>query len=356
MLKESTQSFSIEDDRIWNFSMCKDPLLSKSLWVDTPSTRKSGDLENFELRFNKILSVTPLGVNLQPTKGFIFMFFSVLGMTLYHIFAKLATFRNPNLNNNDLLLFVGMMNFCIYLGVAMKEKVNLCPMTFKSKIIPFILSLLWALGINNFMMIGLSHVPVCKAVLVFDINPILWIILAGVILKEKIESVYVFSALGSLLGIYFLTMNSEDSNKNSNVVLGIIWVLLAAFFQGCVFVTVRILGAAKIHYTLRPLYAGLVLLIFSILMQGGINSYTLEDICLMTLWGLSWAMWLGFQTAAFSCQLASKLAPMIFIENIFTLFADAVIFGYQFRRTDVLGICIVSLFILLPFLKNRVFS
>jgi len=292
---------------------------------------------------------------IKPIKGLLLMLCSVLGMTFFHLFAKIATFKNPKLNSNDCLLFVGFINLFIFSILAKRDKVNLNPFKFTQKIGTFfVLSLLWALGINNLMLLGVTLIPIGKAVLIFDINPILTMLFAGILLNEKIEKIFIMSTLGSLLGIYLLTLHTESSHTNSNPLYGTIAVLWAAVCQGMVFITVRCLGAAKIHYAFRPWFVGLTLLIYSILIQGGINTYSLEDFIYLSLWGVSWAVWLGFQTAAFSCQLASKLVPMIYIENIFTLLADMLIFGYKFGLTDILGIGIILIFILLPLLKNQI--
>ncbi|CAI2373397.1 unnamed protein product [Moneuplotes crassus] len=349
----SGHSFEVDDEFHSFDCLNQKMILSKSETHRNSSTKKNlntgdADLENIGSHSQSDVDQTKI----QPLKGFICMFLSVVGMTLYHFFAKLATFRNSNLNNNDCVLFVGAINFAVFALLTTKDRISLNPFLFRDYFWPFCMSLLCALGINNLMILGVSLIPIGKAVLIFDINPIFCIILAGIILKESIEKVYIISACGSLIGIYLLTMKDEPNNSKSSPVFGTIIVVCAAIFQGLVFITVRILGAARIHYTLRPCYAGLTLLIYSIIVQGGIKAYTYEDIFLMSLSGLSCAMCLGFQTLAFSYQLASKLAPMIYIENIFTILADVVIFGYNFGKTDLLGIVIISCFIALPFLTR----
>ena len=124
-------------------------ILNKSFSYGSSSTRKNHYSRDEDL---EIVIPSPKHVmedrsrhndeNLQPMKGFIFMFLSVLGMTFYHLFAKLATFRNPSLTNNDLVLFVGVCNFSIFLGISIKDRVNLNPLNFKPYLLPFCLSLL----------------------------------------------------------------------------------------------------------------------------------------------------------------------------------------------------------------------
>ena len=41
---------------------------------------------------------------------------------------------------------------------------------------------------------------------------------------------------------------------------------------------------------------------------------------------------------AFRYHKASKLAPLLYLENVFTLLADAFIFDYTFVLTDYIGI------------------
>lgn len=40
---------------------------------------------------------------------------------------------------------------------------------------------------------------------------------------------------------------------------------------------------------------------------------------------------------------ASKLSPILYVENIFTLMADVALFGYKFVFTDYVGMAIIAI-------------
>jgi len=42
-------------------------------------------------------------------------------------------------------------------------------------------------------------------------------------------------------------------------------------------------------------------------------------------------------------ESASKLCPILYFENVVTLIADAILFGYSFALTDYIGIAIISI-------------
>ena len=68
------------------------------------------------------------------------------------------------------------------------------------------------------------------------------------------------------------------------------------------------------------------------------RGHELLDIVLLWLSGLGATMFHVFLNYAFRYQKASKLAPMYYLEDMFTLLADAFIFGYSFVDSDYTGI------------------
>ena len=78
------------------------------------------------------------------------------------------------------------------------------------------------------------------------------------------------------------------------------------------------------------------------------NQWDLYDVGFLALAGISCALAIGFQNIAFKYQMASKLVPLVYIENIFTLCADLIIFDYLFQTTDLIGILLMVTFIGAP--------
>mmetsp|Transcript_7184 Transcript_7184/g.6375 ORF Transcript_7184/g.6375 Transcript_7184/m.6375 type:complete len:101 (+) Transcript_7184:213-515(+) len=85
-------------------------------------------------------------------------------------------------------------------------------------------SLLTQLGLFK----AISMIPVGKSTLIFSTNPIFSVILSFLILKEKLSKSIIFSALGAFIGIYFLSLNTENSEEGESLILGMSIVLVCA--------------------------------------------------------------------------------------------------------------------------------
>ena len=111
---------------------------------------------------------------------------------------------------------------------------------------------------------GMSYISVGKSTLIYSTNPMFAMILATIILSEQISKPVVFSTFGAFVGIYFLAQNKEDSDGGDHdLYIGIMLVLSGAFFQGAIFVLIRLISVYPIHFTIRPFYVGITMLVFS---------------------------------------------------------------------------------------------
>lgn len=181
-----------------------------------------------------------------------------------HIFAKLAFYNNPNLSNYDCLLFMGSAVFPTYLiaNWAAGSSVNLLKLAPKAQGL-IILGSAFAI-INNFIVLwGISLVSITKSTLIFDLNPLFCIILAFILIGEPLDKINIIFAIGSFVGIYFLTLN-KGGGEDKNALLGIILLVIAAWIHAIIMILLRTLNIYKVHYLLRPVYSGLALLSFSI--------------------------------------------------------------------------------------------
>lgn len=119
------------------------------------------------------------------------------------------------------------------------------------------------------MLWGISMISVGKSTLIFDLSPLFCIILAFILLAEKIDYVTVFSAVGSFCGIYFLTLNqaNEEEQEDKSLLLGVFLVFLGAWGQAAIMILVRMINIYQVHYLFRPVYIGITLLSFGILVH-----------------------------------------------------------------------------------------
>ncbi|CAI2374178.1 unnamed protein product [Moneuplotes crassus] len=317
----------------------------------------SKEIQSFEVQEEAKKIKTP---SKNTFLGYFFMFIAVFGITCAHVFAKMAFDRNPTLGSIDCITFFGIWLSIIYIAWSQILGVSLSITNLPKKpLIAMLLSMVSTILVQLCVYKGISMIPVGKSTLIFSTNPIFSVILAFFVLREKLSKSIIFSAIGAFVGIYFLSLNEEEEEeKGGSIVLGIIMVVLAAWFQALIFIFVRMISSENIHFTVRPANVGFGFLIFAVcynlvLMTTGHQStfhYDMWDIILLSLVGIGSCLCVGPLSLAMQYEEASKLSPLLYTENVFTLLSDALVFNYTFVSSDYIGILIVSVCLLVPVL------
>ena len=196
---------------------------------------------------------------------------------------------------------------------------------------------------DNIQLLWISLISVSKSTLVFNLNPIFTMILAAISLREKLDNVALASVTGAFIGIFLLSLNKGSSNQNENIIGGLLWAFAGAWCESFIFVLCRMLNIYQIHPWLRPAYIGIVYIIFTALVLAFIPDYilfpyyTLSDFLYLSLSGFGNSYWIGFMALSLKYQSASKVAPLFYLENVFSLLSDIFVFNYSFSFTDYIG-------------------
>jgi drug/metabolite transporter (DMT)-like permease len=229
----------------------------------------------------------------NPFLGYTFICISVLGMTVVHIASKIAFTRKETLTNVDCITFYGIWLTLVYSVWSRLAGANLSLKNLpKRPIIGLFGSCISSIICNVFMFKGVKMISVGKSTLIFSTNPVFSMIFAAILLSEQISKPVVLSTIGSFVGIYFLTLNKDNVTEESHLYLGILFSLAAALFQSFIFIFVRMVSVYKLHFTMRPTYAGLSFLGFGCLTAlfypEGISfqEYTAVDIINLSCVGL----------------------------------------------------------------------
>ncbi|CAI2372359.1 unnamed protein product [Moneuplotes crassus] len=288
-------------------------------------------------------------------KGFVLMIFAVIWTSIMHISVKAAFARNPNLTNFDALSFIGYSITSFYFLAARVSGVTLNLFNFERRIgILVIVRTLASNLMNIFLFAGMKYISVGKSTLIFNLNPLFCMIIAFFALSEKITPLNIAAACGSLGGIYLLTINdSSDDGSGGTAILGYICVFSSAWIYGFIFVCVRLLNIRGIHQYVPPFYIGVMALGTTILVLIFCPSYIylkydFWDTFFLGLNGIGAICVQLFLTVAYKYGLASRLAICQYLENVFTLLADILIFSYAFTLTDILGIIVIVICISIP--------
>ena len=176
----------------------------------------------------------------------------------------------------------------VYSYLAVKKKVNVFNLVSSSN---FFLLTLWVLfGVSGTLLLFYSfkYASIGEAILVYNINPLIVILLGGIILCERIWIFEFLLVIGAFIGVFLI---SHVTKIEGDVrIMGIYIALAAAFTDGCSFVFMRKLNEKeKIHWLISPFYLSSGYFVYSIcsyiMFSGTLNifKYTTMDIFLLTL-------------------------------------------------------------------------
>lgn len=118
--------------------------------------------------------------------GYFFMTLAVIGLSMNHIFAKVCFYYNPNITNIDLLFFFGIWIAVFYVPAAISNGASFQIFSYKPKAMLILVTSVWlSLAVNFCMLLGISMISVAKSTLVFNLNPVLTMVMATLTLREK---------------------------------------------------------------------------------------------------------------------------------------------------------------------------
>lgn len=287
--------------------------------------------------------------NLNPKLGYTFMLIAILGLTIAHVFGKMCSFYSTHLSNYDGTFFVGIWVTLIYVPAGIYYKVDLNIFNYKpvSKPAMVLLSCVLAFTINNCILRGISKMSLGEGTLIFCLNPFFCMIFAFFLLKEDVQPINIVSALGAFVGVYFLTQNMKGGTDHRNVLIGMSLLGVAAVCQGAIQIAIKYITIYEIPFLVRPAWIGMTHLLFGILLLIFVPdtvhpwAYDIIDITYLSLSALGVVIFLGAVNVAFMYETASRLTPINYVENVFTLVTDVMMFGYPFVGTDFVGIFII---------------
>lgn len=285
--------------------------------------------------------------------GVVFMLVAVLGLSMKHIFAKMWYVHNPKITNVDILLFFGIWIAIFYIPAAKYNGLSFNIMDYRLKVIMVLFwSVILSLLVNFWMLWGISMISVAKSTLIFNLNPILTVILAFFLLREKIDKYTVISVIMAFAGVILMSINKASNGQEEILIPGIILNFTGAVLEAWIFVSLRMLNIYLIHPWLRPAFVGMLFptfwVMYYLLMPDYVvfPHYDLEDLLLLSWGGVGNALWVGGMAYALKYQSASKIAPLNYLENVLTLLADLFLFNYEFGVTDYLGKILNTLIII----------
>lgn len=274
-------------------------------------------------------------------KAIIYMIFSALGFMLLNSFVKYL----GHYSAYQLVFFRSAGSLFFTIGFLKRNKI---PMQGNQKILLITRGLV---GVTSmiFFFLALKYLPIGSAVSMRYIGPIFAAIFALFILKEHIKPIqWLFFGIAFSGVVVLKGFDPEIS------ILGLLYILISAVFSGMVYVLLRKIGE-KDH----PVVVVNYFMIIATLVGGilSINSWVQPT-------GYEWLMlgslgvfgYIGQlnMTKAFQYAEANIVAPMKYIEVIFTMLIGVLWFDDTYTLYSVLGIVLIITGLVLNVLvKNR---
>ena len=256
------------------------------------------------------------------------MLVSAVAFTLLNTFVKYLT----HFSVYQIILFRAVGSLAFTIPFLLKNKISILGNKRK------LLILRGVIGLTSMALFfkSLYYLPVGSAVSLRYISPIFAAIFAVFLLKEKVKNIqWLFFAI-AFGGV--LILKGFDSEIN---LTGLLYILGSSLFSGLVFIIIR-----KIKNSDHPVVVVNYFMIICALF-GGIMSFTNW----ITPKGIEWLLLLSlgvfgyygqlYMTKAFQIVETNKIAPLKYLEVIFTMLIGLLWFKEQYTLWSVLGISLI---------------
>lgn len=209
------------------------------------------------------------------------------------------------------------------------------PILGNKRVLMILRSLAGITAMSLFFM-SLQYLPVGTAVSLRYLAPIYAAIFAVFLLREKLKKIQWFLFLLAFSGV--LVLKGFDSSLNST---GLLLVLCASVFSGLVYVIIRKIGKSDHPFVIVNYFMfigtvlGGILCIRSWITPTGLDWLRLVSLGIFGFFGQI------FMTKAFQIAKTNLVAPLKYIEVIFTICIGVTWFGDIYTLWSLLGILMI---------------
>lgn len=276
-------------------------------------------------------------------KEYIYTFVSIF---LWSTTATVTKLLLGNLNSMQILL-VGSLFAFIFLFIVNLIKGNFKDIKqykLKDYLQIFIIGILGTFLYNLFLYLGIDTLEASQAFIINYLWPIMTVVFACIILKEKMTLRKVIAIILSFTGVIIVTAKGDLLNIEKNSIIGAIYCVLAAVSYGLFSVLNKQKGYDKflsmMLYYLSSFIISLIYIVFSK------NAISLQ---LNEILGLTWIGLFTSATAFTSWALAlekgdtAKISNLAYITPFLSLIWTALILKESFNIYSVLGLVVIVL-------------
>lgn len=237
-----------------------------------------------------------------------------------------------NISAFQIVFFRSASSLIFTFGYLFKNKISIIGNNHK------ILILRGLLGVTSMTLFFMSvkYLAVGTAVSLRYLAPIFAAIFAIIFLKERIKPVQWLFFIMAFSGV--LVLKGLDNNLN---IIGLILVLISAVFSGLVYVILSKIGRSEHPVVVVNYFMITATIVGGILSIG--NWVSPIGVEWLFLFGLGVFGYFGqvYMTKAFQTAATNQVAPLKYIEVIFTLFFGVFWFGEIYTFWSLLGIALI---------------
>jgi len=259
------------------------------------------------------------------------------------IFGSLGVFvRNINLSSSEIAFLRGIIGSLFLISASLFSKEKLSFMKIKNNIVLLILSGS-AIGLNwIFLFQAYKYTTISNATLSYYFAPIFVVILAPIILKEKLTLFKMGCIITAMLGLFLVVNISENGTSNSyNQLAGILYGLSAAILYASVILMNKFIkDLSGFETTLVQLMVATLVLLPYVLIKDQMNFSSLKlnafiYIIILGVIHTGFAYYLYF--TAIKQLKGQSIAVLSYIDPISAVMIASIFLGEKMGYIQVIG-------------------
>ncbi|MCB0449337.1 MAG: DMT family transporter [Confluentibacter sp.] len=256
------------------------------------------------------------------------MIVSALAFAIMNIIVKYLN----NVNSYQIVFFRSLGSVFFSFGYLLKNKIPIIGN--KNKLL-ILRSVVGAASMLFFFM-SIKYLSVGTAVSLRYIAPIFAAIFAVFILKEKIKPVQWLFFVVSFIGV--LVLKGLDAQIDS---LGLLLVLIAAMLSGLVFIMINQIGQTEHPVVVVNYFMITAMVLGGVLSIGNWVTPTGKEWPLLLSLGVVGYFGQIYMTKAFQTASTNLIAPLKYIEVVFTVLLGIALFDEIYTFWSLLGIALI---------------
>lgn len=266
-----------------------------------------------------------------------YMIISALAFACMNVTVKYLS----HVNSFQIVFFRSLGSLFFTFGFLLKNKI---PIIGKNNKLLILRAITGATSMLLFFM-SVKYLSVGTAVTLRYLAPVFAAILAVIILREKIKPLQWLFFIISFVGV--IVLKGLDKELHS---FGLLLVLIAAFLSGLVYIIIHKIGRSEHPVVIVNYFMVIATVLGGVLsISNWVTPVGIEWILLLSL-GVSGYFGQIFMTKAFQIASTNLVAPLKYVEVIFTVVFGIIVFSEIYSIWSFLGIALIIIGVVLNLL------